>query len=415
MKKSAYVLFAVMFLVLGANMIFSQDAPSLTGKGKVEMFPPTEAVLYEQMANAGTNSLTSQNFEASFDAYDNQGADDFTVPAGLVWTIQSVEVLGVYYNGAGPANSVNVWFYNNNAGFPGTTAAEVLNIVPSGGLATGSFIITFASPIPLSEGSYWLSVQCNMDYSVGGQWGWTEQTQNGLESTWRNPGGGFGTPCTAWGYRVTNCVIGASPYFDFSFRLNGTSAPIPVELTSFTASANNGIVELNWSTATETNNKGFEIERSVNGQFVNIGYVAGHGTVTEKQNYSFVDRNLSAGTYTYRLKQIDFNGEFEYSNEVEVEVSAPAEFSLGQNYPNPFNPSTKISYSLAVDSKVSLKIFNVLGQQVAQLLNSSVPAGVHEVNFYASGFNSGVYFYQLEANGIDGQTFSSTQKMILSK
>ena len=122
---------------------------------------------------------------------------------------------------------------------------------------------------------------------------------------------------------------------------------IPVELTSFTATANGKEVILNWSTATETNNSGFSIERkSANSDYSEIGFVPGFGTTTEPKSYSYTDSEVSSGKYTYRLKQIDFDGSYEYSQEVEVEVSAPLEFSLEQNYPNPFNPSTVISYSV---------------------------------------------------------------------
>jgi hypothetical protein len=190
---------------------------------------------------------------------------------------------------------------------------------------------------------------------------------------------------------------------------------IPVELTSFTAKANNNEVVLNWSTATETNNQGFDIERKSNGQFEKVGYVAGFGTTTEVKAYTFTDKTVGSGNYTYRLKQVDFNGTFEYSPEVEVEVSAPKVYQLSQNYPNPFNPATTINFSLAADSKVSLKIFDVIGQEVAQLVSGQLTAGQHTVNFDASSLNSGVYFYKIEANGVDGTSYSSVKKMILTK
>lgn len=190
---------------------------------------------------------------------------------------------------------------------------------------------------------------------------------------------------------------------------------VPVELSSFTANINGSSVSLNWTTITETNNRGFEIERNSGNGFINIGFVQGNGTTTEIKNYSFVDKNLEPGNYVYRLKQVDFNGTFEYSNEVEVFIAAPAEFSLAQNFPNPFNPSTAISFNLAVDSEVSLKVFNLLGQEVSTLVNGLLNAGTQQFNFNAVGMNSGVYFYQLEAKGVDGTNFTSTKKMILTK
>ena len=191
---------------------------------------------------------------------------------------------------------------------------------------------------------------------------------------------------------------------------------VPVELTSFTASVTGNDVKLLWETATETNNSGFSIERKSEGsQYLEVGFVPGHGTTSEPMSYSFNDQNLRTGEYTYRLKQIDFDGTVNFSDEVSVDVIAPAEFSLDQNYPNPFNPSTKITFSLAADSKVSLKVFDVIGQEVASLINQDLSAGVHNYTFNATGINSGVYFYRIEATGINGTEFVDVKKMILVK
>jgi hypothetical protein len=190
---------------------------------------------------------------------------------------------------------------------------------------------------------------------------------------------------------------------------------IPVELTSFTAIALGNNVEINWSTATETNNQGFEIQRSNGGEFEVVEFVLGNGTTTQPQSYRFVDKNVPAGKYTYRLKQIDYNGQFEYSPSVEVDVIGVTEYSLHQNYPNPFNPSTSISFDLATDSKVTLRIFDVLGQEVLTVLSGNLSAGNHKIQFNANGLNSGVYFYQIDATGIDGKNFTAVKKMILNK
>ncbi|MBK6912548.1 MAG: T9SS type A sorting domain-containing protein [Ignavibacteriales bacterium] len=186
---------------------------------------------------------------------------------------------------------------------------------------------------------------------------------------------------------------------------------VPVELTSFNANAFEDNVELSWITATEINNQMFEIERkSADGQFRTIGYMNGHGTTTEQQTYSYVDQKLVSGKYIYRLKQIDFDGRFEYSNEVEVEVLGPVEYSLDQNYPNPFNPSTSIKYSVAQDGFVTLDVFNLLGEKVASLINSNVKAGRYELTFDASQLASGIYVYKIVAGN-----FTSSKKMILLK
>jgi hypothetical protein len=219
--------------------------------------------------------------------------------------------------------------------------------------------------------------------------------------------------------RNANDGPGGSPIGRFlsgAFEYLNTDGNVPVELTSFKGSVNDGVVRLEWTTATELNNSGFEIERkSQNGSFVNIGFKPGFGTTSEPKVYSFTDNSVSAGTFTYRLKQVDHDGTSTYSPEIEVDVTAPAEYSLSQNYPNPFNPSTTIKFGLRVESRVSLKIFNTLGQEVMLLINENREAGVHSLSFDASKLSSGVYFYKIEANGVDGSTFAETKKMILTK
>jgi hypothetical protein len=227
--------------------------------------------------------------------------------------------------------------------------------------------------------------------------------------------GGYGASGTMIGkmdeFRVYNRALDAAEVL-----ATWNISIVPVELTSFTASVIGSDVKLLWETASELNNSGFSIERKYsNTEFMEVGFVPGFGTTSEPKSYSFTDNSLRSGIYSYRLKQIDFDGTFTYSDEVDVEVIAPASFSLDQNYPNPFNPSTRISFSLAVDSKVSLKIFDVLGQEVASLVNQDLTQGVHTYDFNAKGINSGVYFYKLEATGVNGNEFTDVKKMILVK
>ncbi len=204
-------------------------------------------------------------------------------------------------------------------------------------------------------------------------------------------------------------------YFD-DYYFGQTMPPIvPVELSSFSAHANNGNVLLNWSTATETNNRGFEVQRSNGAEFATIGYVDGNGTSTQAHAYSYADNSVATGQYSYRLRQVDFDGTSSYSQVVNVSVVAPRVYSLEQNYPNPFNPTTQINFSLASDSKVTLRIFDVLGQEVATLLNGNLLAGSHNVNFDASRLTSGVYLYRIDAAGADGSNFNSVKKMLLTK
>ncbi|MEO8664771.1 MAG: choice-of-anchor V domain-containing protein [Ignavibacteria bacterium] len=201
-----------------------------------------------------------------------------------------------------------------------------------------------------------------------------------------------------------------------NFLINIIEEPLPVELTSFTSSVYKRNVTLKWATASELNNSGFEIERSfTNGQTSNIwqsaGYTRGHGTVTSPNTYTFTDRDLSSGNYKYRLKQIDFNGNFKYFNlSNEINISVPSEFELSQNYPNPFNPSTQINYDLPFDSKVSIKIFDMNGKEVAVLLDEKKSAGYYTLNFNAGSMASGVYIYRISVND-----FTISKKMMLIK
>ncbi len=201
-----------------------------------------------------------------------------------------------------------------------------------------------------------------------------------------------------------------------SFALADT--PLSVELTSFNASINrDGNIKLDWLTATETNNQGFEIERKTNDEWEKIGYLAGFGTTTEPKAYSFTDNDITTGTYTYRLKQIDFDGTYEYSSVVEVEVDFnPKEYTLYQNYPNPFNPSTTIKYSLPFASNVKIIVYNMLGKTVSELINKVQESGYYEVNWNAGNNASGIYFYKIEAKSTDGKNnYTSVKKMLMVK
>ena len=185
---------------------------------------------------------------------------------------------------------------------------------------------------------------------------------------------------------------------------------VPVELASFTANASEGLVELSWITATETNNQGFEVQRSSGIEYETIAFVDGHGTTSETHVYSFVEKDIAVGNYHYRLKQVDFDGSFNYSKVIEVDVQAPASFTLEQNYPNPFNPSTKIKFAIPVETEVRLNVYNTLGQQVAEIFNGRLKEGYHEVEFNAGSLTSGIYFYRLEAD-----KFVDVKKMIVIK
>ena len=193
---------------------------------------------------------------------------------------------------------------------------------------------------------------------------------------------------------------------------------IPVELTTFTAASNGKEVILNWSTATEVNNQGFEVQRSRDGsEFLTVEFIEGNGTTTEQQNYTYIDRNLENGKYYYRLKQVDFDGSYEYSSVAEVDFRAFSSFLLEQNYPNPFNPTTTISFGIQSKSNVNITILNAIGEEVALILNEAREPGFHQIEFNAANLPSGVYFYQLKATPGGGRAgnYVNTKKMILMK
>jgi len=210
-------------------------------------------------------------------------------------------------------------------------------------------------------------------------------------------------------------LVSVQPGWDWWWTLDNFAVYgmliVPVELTSFAAVIADDNVQLNWTTATEVNNQGFEIQkRNGDGEFEKVGFVPGHGTTTDIQTYSYIDSKVASGSYTYRLKQIDFNGSFEYSDEVAVDVTTPLEFTLEQNYPNPFNPSTSIKYSIPENGFVTLDVYNLLGEKVASLVNSVQEAGRYEINFDASNLASGIYIYSLKSG-----SFNSVKKMLLMK
>ncbi|HSD62450.1 MAG TPA: T9SS type A sorting domain-containing protein [Ignavibacteriaceae bacterium] len=195
-----------------------------------------------------------------------------------------------------------------------------------------------------------------------------------------------------------------------SFYSIDISNIVPVELTSFTGKTLNGQVILNWTTSTETNNRGFEIQRKIeNSNWETIGFKEGRGTTTKPQLYSFADDNLQPGEYLYRLKQVDFDGNYKCSEVVKIEISV-SKFSLSQNYPNPFNPVTTIVYQIPDKESVTLKVYDALGNEVATLVNEEKPAGNYAIKFDANKLSSGVYFYKLKSG-----SFTATKKLILMK
>lgn len=219
------------------------------------------------------------------------------------------------------------------------------------------------------------------------------------------------------GSAPTTGTIGSTAAFttfgDFVLANNtGGGNVLPVELTSFTGSANGRTVELVWKTATEINNSGFEVQKNSNGSWSKVGFVGGAGTSNTPHAYSFSDLNSAVSKYSYRLKQIDRGGKFTYSNAVEVTTTLSAEdFKLSQNYPNPFNPSTKLSFAAKNAERTTVKVYNVVGQEVATLFNEvAQPNQVYSMTFDARNLQSGTYFYVLHS-----ASRNEVKKMMLMK
>ncbi|MCZ7609492.1 MAG: T9SS type A sorting domain-containing protein [Ignavibacterium sp.] len=216
----------------------------------------------------------------------------------------------------------------------------------------------------------------------------------------------------AWG----DNRLDASGIYAQDINPNGElgNSVVPVELVSFSADVLENSVVLNWATATEINNLGFEIEHSINNQnFRKIGFVPGSGTTAEMRSYSFVVQNVSSGIQYYRLKQVDFSGSSTLYNSIEVTLPTPDNFVLYQNHPNPFNPSTTISFSLPVEADVTVRLFNMLGQEITKITEGNFAAGIHKINFDAQNLSSGVYVYTLETSAVNSAGFKSTKKMLL--
>lgn len=230
-------------------------------------------------------------------------------------------------------------------------------------------------------------------------------------STNRTDGNNVNT-ISNWSYFSTSSTADGG----VSNTFGSSDTPLPVELTSFSASVKNKVVNLVWHTVTEINNYGFEIQksevRSQNSGWTKVGFVNGNGNSNSANEYSFTDKTATTGKYAYRLKQIDNDGQYEYSKEVEVDLGKPTTFALSQNYPNPFNPSTVISYQLPTNSYVTLKVYNAIGTEVTTLVNGYKEAGSYNYELGIGNYelSSGIYFYTLRAGD-----FVQTKKMILLK
>lgn len=199
-----------------------------------------------------------------------------------------------------------------------------------------------------------------------------------------------------------------------SFSGEGTicTGALPVTISLFNALSNKNNVKLTWKTETELNNSGFDVERKIEtGDWIKLAFINGSGTTNQPVEYNYEDKKLMPGKYFYRLKQIDYNGNYEYFDlPLYVLISKPKEFSLGQSYPNPSNPKCNIDFQLPERTLVNISVYNMLGQLVAAIVNDEKDAGVYTVEFDGSNLSSGTYIYRITAG-----SFTEVKKMILVK
>ncbi len=269
---------------------------------------------------------------------------------------------------------------------------------------------TLSKPTGSTYTHYTLEVYNASIFAVFGSTGVFYITYDGgLNWTMKNTGG-----ATLNGSSLSFGQNNSSAFFTVGtngYILKNTLTPVPVELTSFGASVVDGNVRLSWKTSTELNNSGFEIERkSANGSWTKIGFIAGAGTSASGKEYAYTDKSVNSGKFSYRLRQVDFDGTATYSGVVEVDLTSPFTFALDQNYPNPFNPATSVKFQVAEKTLVTLKVYDVIGNEVATLVNKEQETGSYIVKFDASKYASGMYIYKLTAG-----KFEKTMKMMLLK
>lgn len=320
-----------------------------------------------------------------------------TTDGGTSWTPMTTGIPGTFFV---------TRFYNENFGLIGG----------------------YSSPNPVLSkttdgGATWTPVGIPTDQGIGSLWGigfrdvntyWVTDV-NGVVAYTTDSGTTWSVAKKVAGHTIFSVsVVGDHMWMTGSggLILKGYSNPnVPVELVSFIATVSGQNIELKWNTATELNNKGFQIEKKIKGSnWTELAFVKGNGTTSIENSYAYTDKNAGSGTISYRLKQIDFDGSYEYSEEVLVEMLTPNTFDLSQNYPNPFNPSTVISYNIPFQTKVELKVYNILGKEVARPVNEIQEAGSYSISFNGDKLSSGVYFYELRAGD-----YTAKKKMILIK
>lgn len=361
-------------------------APDL---GSGEITPSGIPITADQAGVIGYNQTTTFSFAnrtlASI-TWGNTG----TLPSSLSLS---------YYSGANPPNNISGALYSN----------AYWQINATGG-ANYVYNMTVYYDLPL-QGS--IPAESNTRIaksSDGGTTWWTSLTA--------------GTGSGQYQLNTTNKTITIYGLNTFSlFTLTDNNLPLPVTLESFNASVSGRDVILSWTTSYEKNNKGFDIERKkiekngIGSDWVKAGYMEGIGNTNIRSYYQYADTKLNSAVYQYRLKQIDYNGNFEYyelKNPSEITVGSPASFQIFQNYPNPSNPVTNIDFEIPSAGKVSIKVYDIAGREVADLIDKEIESGYHTVVFNGSNLSSGIYFYRINFISAN-EIFIKTMKLILLK
>lgn len=377
--------------------------------------------------------------------FGNSGKVYKTTNAGINWVIQPTGTFN-HINKGSMVDSLNGWFAGANGSVYKTTNGGAAWVQVNAGVGVAAlYKIVAVTPNIV----YVCGASSKAAKTIDGGNSWTQLSLPGLSNNnframdfadeWHGViGGAYGgvmfttdggmnwTLENTGGWTVQSVAMAKILSSDNRIAFTGGSGgtihkhtllPLPVEMKTFSAKVNGSSVQLCWSTATELNNKGFAVERKQNGsEYKQIAFINGKGTTTVPQSYSYSDQ-VTSGVYLYKLKQVDLDGTFTYSYEVKAVISVPEIFELAQNYPNPFNPSTKISWQSPLSSWQTLKVYNVLGTEVATLVNEEKEAGHHSIDFNASELPSGVYFYRIQSSPStsSGQVFIDTKKMLLLK
>lgn len=389
--------------------------------------------------NYGTGDLISLKFNVNSNA--TIGSDSLEFANGIVADVNSISLNPQFYG-----SPINITPYGTVVGgiFAGTNTL-IIKFQPSinitGAFTSGNFgirwLTSLGAGVTLSgeTGSFGYNHQgvkatsdsydyityasttsiASTTYTAGTEYTLMTVTVSGGTGTgaFELCPSGFAGDAGQWSITLGGSDKAPAPA-SWYYKNSVGSVLLPVEITSLTVAAqgvNSTIIK--WSTATEVNNNGFDVERRAEGStaWVKVGFVAGAGICNSPREYSYKDANLAPGVYDYRLRQIDNDGSFKYSASAEVNVGVAGKVLGLMNYPNPFNPTTQIEFSLPEDGYASLKVYNMLGQQVATLFSGVAKTGHYiPAVFNASKLASGVYLARLEYNGR-----SMIQRMLLAK